>query len=54
MIELIVAAILQLSTLTTDASVSQTLDTAPSQTTTTTTTTVDANPGGTGTWDDGN
>ncbi len=53
MIELIVAAILQIATLTTDPSASQTFDTAPAQTPPTTTT-VDGNPGGTGTWDDGN
>ena len=52
MIELVIAALIQLGTLTTNGSTASTLNEAPQQTTTTTTS--DGDPGGTGTWDDGN
>jgi len=48
MIELLIAAIIQISTLT--ATPGQTVNATATTTTTTTTT----NPGGTGSWDDGN
>jgi hypothetical protein len=52
MIELLIAALIQLGTITTDVSTApSTFGEAPQETTTTTT---DGNPGGTGTWDDGN
>jgi hypothetical protein len=53
MIELLIAALIQLGTITADASTASATNEVPQQTTTTTTTT-DGNPGGTGTWDDGN
>ena len=52
MIELVIAALIQLGTLTTDASA--TPGTFSEDPKTTTTTTTDGDPGGTGTWDDGN
>lgn len=53
MIELVIAALIQLGSLTTDASATPSaFGETPQQTTTTTTTTTDSNPGGTGSWDD--